>query len=254
MSLIDQRRAIRHLIDKTNPSDASADYYAFHHPDHKVQIISTPEGSTRARGYICLARTGMDLFRPVVTLRLPESIELGGIDLAASQDLIYSAFPPDMEFILTAPAVYRPFLSAFIKVQVEANLIVYVLDRGHFEPIINVLVVQTESPSGLPRFVIRETVGVNNDQTGSVLASAGLNWLSPKFAELNVHTNSANRRQGLGRSVVAYAVNFILDSGRVPLYMVSETNQASINLAESVGFVDIGIRKLMIEGTLTGRG
>jgi predicted GNAT family acetyltransferase len=42
-------------------------------------------------------------------------------------------------------------------------------------------------------------------------------------------------------------VQELLDSGRVPLYVVAEENQPSIQLAESVGFVDTGVRETILQ-------
>ena len=50
-----------------------AAYYALHHPDDKTTLVVPPtaEGQ-RANGYVALSRTGIDLFRPLVTMRLPQ--------------------------------------------------------------------------------------------------------------------------------------------------------------------------------------
>jgi hypothetical protein len=256
MTLLEDRRAIQQLLDQGDAASAAASaaadavavYYAFHHPDQKIQLITHPPGKRRARGYVCLARTGMDLFRPVVTLRLPESAAPGGLDLEAAVELLHLAIPEEMDLILNAPAEYQPLLNALFNVRKEEKLGVYVLDRGRFQPIINVLVSRSDSFNNLPRYIIRETGGTS--ERGDILASAGLNWQSARYAEIYVQTKSPNRRQGLGQSVVASVVQHVLDSGRTPLYVVSQENQASIQLAESAGFVDIGVRQILIEGSL----
>ena len=68
----DKRRAIRHLLREDDPADAMAAYYALYHPDDKTTLVVPPttEGQ-RANGYVALSRTGIDLFRPLVTMRLP---------------------------------------------------------------------------------------------------------------------------------------------------------------------------------------
>ncbi|MDX1402198.1 MAG: GNAT family N-acetyltransferase, partial [Kiloniellales bacterium] len=201
-------------------------------------------------GYLCLSRTGMDLFRPLVTLRLARSKITGEIDVEAAIALIYEAIPVGAPVILSALPECRPVIDAIFDIQKEELLRIYVLDRGRFEPIINVLVVQSETYNGLPRFVARPGAGDDVGGRGEILASAGLNWRSTHFAEIYVHTKAPHRRQGLGRSVVASIVQHTLESGRRPLYAVNRENQASIQLAESVGFVDIGIAEIMFEGTL----
>ena len=71
MKLPDKRRAIRSLLDERNPADAQAIYYAYNHPDEKTQLITYPPEASVAKGYVCIARTGIDLFRPLLTMRLP---------------------------------------------------------------------------------------------------------------------------------------------------------------------------------------
>lgn len=251
--LDDKRRAIRHLLDENEPADAAAYYYAFNHPEQKSRLHINPARSLRANSYICLAQTGIDLFRPLVTLRLPESTGAGGIDFEASLELIYGAIPEGMSVIMSEPASYGPLLNLLFEIQKEEQLKLLVLDRRRFQPIINVLVTESESYNGLPRYVVRKTVDDQSAGRGDILASAGLNWQSSQFAEIFVHTKSANRRLGLGRSVVAAMIQHVIDSGRRPVYAASAENHASIQLAESVGFVDIGISKLLIEATLKSR-
>lgn len=240
MGLAEQRRAIRPLVGD-GPADAVADYYAFHHPDAKTGLVAYPDGAAHAMGYLALSRTGVDLFRPFVTLRLP----IG--DLEMSADVIYHALPVGTAVILFAPAPYAPLLYALFEIQSEERLRLYTLSPRHFEPIINVLVAQTEGPNGLPRFVIRS----QND--GSIAAAAGLNWQSPRYAELSVNTDLNHRRQGLGQSVVAAMAQHVLANGRSPIYLVAENNQPSIHLAENVGFRDSGADKLLLHGSLRPR-
>lgn len=240
MELYNKRRSVRHLLDERNPADGIADYFAFHHPEDRTSLVIIPENSVRADGYIALSRTGMDLFRPFLTMRLPEH------DTNLAAQLIYQALPEGTAVILNAPLRYGPILHALFKVETEERLMLYVLSDAPHEPIINVLVTQDLGANGLTRFLIR----AREDVGRPVGASAGLNWMSPTFAEISVNTNPGYRRRGWGRSVVSAMVQHVLAKGRRPLYAVSDTNDASIQLAESVGFVDSGIRKLLIQGTL----
>ncbi len=247
MTLIDQRKAIRHLLDDTSPADAAAAYYAFHLADSKTQLVTYPAESIRARGYICLSRTGMDLFRPLATMRFPESGDKSGYDYSEAKEMIFQAIPASGDVIVSAPLTYLPLLSAVFEVEKEQKLKLLVLDRGRFQPIINVFVTRSESYDGLPRFVIRQGPD-GRTGGGDVVASAGLNWQSPHFAEIYVHTNVQHRRQGFGQSVVAACVQHVLDSGRIPVYMVASDNDSSIQLAEFIGFVVIGPDQVLIEG------
>jgi ribosomal protein S18 acetylase RimI-like enzyme len=248
MSLDKKRRAMKHLLDGTSPIDAAAVYYAFHHPDDKTQLFTYPTISNQANGYICLARTGLDLFRPLATMRFPESGDLVGYDVSEAKELIFQAIPEGAEVILSTPLSYRPLITAVFELETEQQLKLLVLDRGRFQPIINVLVTRTQSYDGLPRFVIKQSSDGRSGLSGDVVASAGLNWQSQQFAEIYVHTNAPHRRQGFGQSVVAACVQYVLESGRIPIYEVASNNESSIQLAESVGFVAIGADQVLIEG------
>lgn len=253
MTLADKRRAIRRLLDEKDPADARDAYYALHHPDEKTQLVTQSAGQGGTAGYICLARTGADLFRPLVTLRFSERAATGGVDIEKATALVHDAIPVGASLILSVQEKYLPVLEALLDIHSEERTRILVLDRGRFQPIINVLVTQSESHDGLPRFIARSSAGDDTDGRGEILASAGLNWRSPHFAEIYVHTKAPYRRKGLGRSVVASIVQHTLDSGRRPLYAANADNRASIQLAESVGFVDIGISEKMLEGTLRPR-
>ena len=236
MDLKDRRRAIRPLLGEIRPADALANYYAFYHPDQRTSLVVHPPEAQIAQGYIALSRTGMDLFRPLLTMRLPHH------DHQASSELVQNSLPEGAPAIVYAPEDHGPLLRAFFDIQSEERLRVLVLDHGHFQPVVNVLVTQEKSPNGLPRFVIRSRQDDNR-----LAASAGINWQTPTFAEISVFTEADHRRQGWGRSVVAALCQHILQDGRTPLYTVGENNRPSVQLAESTGFVDLGIRRLLLQ-------
>jgi RimJ/RimL family protein N-acetyltransferase len=248
MSLVEKRQAMKHLLDGTSPADAAAVYYAFHHPDDKTRLFTFPPNLSKASGYVCLARTGLDLFRPLVTMRFPESGDMLGYDVSEAKELIFQAIPEGAEVILSAPLSYRPLIAAVFDVEKEQQLKLLALDRGRYQPIINVFVARTQSYDGLPRFVIKQSSDGRTGANGEVVASAGLNWQSQQFAEIYVHTKTPHRRQGFGQSVVAACIQYVLDSGRKPIYVVASDNESSIQLAESIGFVAIGADQMLIEG------
>ena len=241
MSLTHQRQAIAHLLDETNPADGMATYFAFHHADKRTILRPFPYSAIRAEGYVALCRTGMDLFRPFVTLRLPID------NMQSSTDIIYEAIDPGTAVILNAPAHYAPLLHALFDVQTEEHLSLYLLRPSSFQPIINVLVTQDKSANGLPRFAIRDR---ENDVIG---ASATLNWQTPNFAEIGVKTHPDYRRRGWGRSVVSAMANYLLENGRMPLYVVAQNNKASVQLAERIGFHDSGHREIILQAILHPR-
>ncbi len=239
MDLSDRRRAMRHLLDESSPADGLAVYYALYHADARTQLLTYRPDTARAIGYVCLARTGLDLFRPLVTLRLPEK------DLAASADILYQALPVNMPVMVRAPAAYRSLLQALMDVTVEEEYHLYRLNRALFHPILNVLVTTDVGPHGWPRYTIRQDSGVG--------ASAAINWQTPRFAEIGVYTDPNSRRAGWGRSVTAALCQALLESGRIPLYATPPHNEAAIQLAESVGFVDTAHRDIWLEGSLRSR-
>lgn len=242
MTLAEQRRAIRHLLDEHDPADGMASYFAFYHAERSTTLRPFPSEAARATGYVCLSRTGMDLFRPLVTMRLPKE------DMETGAEIIYQALEPGAQVILSLPAAYGPLIRALFEVQTEEKLQLFALKATQFEPIVNVLITQDKGANGLPRFVIRDR---QNDNI--LVASAGLNWQSPRFAEVSVSTHVQYRRQGYGRSVVAAMANYILSNGRTPLYSVNEHNHSSILLAQQVGFKNTLNQKLLIQGQLKTR-
>lgn len=243
MTLSEKRQAIRPLLNEHSPLDGIASYFAFYHPAERTQIVNYPSEAKVATGYVAISRTGMDLFRPFLTLRLPPN------DVAAGAELIYAALQPGTPVIVNALTSDMPLLRALFDSAVEENLHVLVLDEQVFEPVVNVLVTQSTSNNQHPRFVIRSAA------TGSeeIAASAGINWQTAHFAEIAVNTNPRHRRQGFGRSVVASAVSYVLENGRIPLYAVADNNEASLQLSQNVGFVDKGYRHTILQGNLKPR-
>ncbi|HRQ38400.1 MAG TPA: GNAT family N-acetyltransferase [Chloroflexota bacterium] len=238
MNLVEQRRAIRHLLDEHNPADAMAGYFAFYHGDNKTTLRPYPLDAPRAQGYVCLSQTGMDLFRPLLTMWLPLA------DLTTSAAIIHQAITPGTAVIMAVPDQYEPLITALFDVQTVETYLLLSLHHTRFEPLINVLISQDVGANGLPRFVIRD-----RQRDNILVASAGLNWQTPHFAELSVNTHPEYRRQGYGRSVVAAMANYLLSNGRTPLYLVADNNTASLEVARQVGFADTLHRQLIIQGT-----
>lgn len=236
-TLAQQRNAIRHLLNQHDPADAMATYYAFHHADAKTHLVTSPAESDRAQGYVAISRTGYDLFRPFLTMRLP----LENLDVC--RELMTRALPAETAVIAQIPASYFPLMQALFHIESAQEMALYQLKDGNFEPEISLMVTQSRSPSGLPRFSIR-------NQAGDPVAAAAMNWQSPYFAELSINTKAGYRRQGWGRSVLAAMVAHVLENGRLPLYVAAEDNDASIALARKVGFVRSGATVVFFQGTL----
>lgn len=235
MTLATTRQAIRHLVDEKSAASAMLAYYAFHHEAARSQIVAWPP-TGHAQGFVTVAQTGIDLFRPLLTMHLPLP------DLSASAALLRQVLPPGAEAFAAVPAAYEPLIRALCDVRTEEPLLVYQLAAAQFEPFINVLVTRDDQ-DGTARFVVKQPI--HGQQT--VVAAASLNWLSPNFGEISVRTRPEYRQKGYGRSVVASLAHYLLEIGRVPLYVVNPQNTPSIQLAESLGFRDTGAREWMLE-------
>jgi len=229
---IDQLRSvIRPLVDDRSTADALAAYYAFYHPADRSEIfVHPPEPAAGpVRGFLVRARTGMDLFRPLVTGRLPDD--------ETAQALFERGLLPGRPVYLTLPEAEARWANKYLQMtEVELHRI-YRYAPEKYQAEINVMVVTSSGPDGLPHCEIRAA-----DRSGAV---AGINWQSPRYAEVYVYTDPAVRGRGWGKAVVRTLVASILKSGRLPLYVVAESNEYSIRLAEAVGFEDTGHREFV---------
>ena len=122
------------------------------------------------------------------------------------------------------------------------TLAIYALDPSKFVTVFNVLVQQKKAPDGTPRAEIH----------CRRQAAAGVNWQSPGYAEIYVHTEPEARQRGWGRSVVAACTGRALAAGRIPIYLVEQGNDASIRLAEGVGYYDTGARHAFADVVYAG--
>jgi hypothetical protein len=230
----EERARLARLLDVGEPGDALACYYALHHAAARVRLTAALSADGGLMGFLVRAQTGHDLFRPLVTGRAP--------DFSTLTAMVHVALAPDQPLYVSLPMVNASWARALVDTATQSRLRLYVLRRESFSPVVNVLVTRSTSPDGLPRYEIR--------QAELVLAAAGLNWRSPSFAEVFVHTDPAVRERGHGRSVVAALCLELLESGCTPLYAADEANPTSQRLAESVGFSDSGQREFICTGTL----
>ena len=236
-TLAQSRSAIRHLLNQHDPADGMASYYAFHHDDAKTHLVTMPADGGRTEGYIAISRTGYDLFRPFLTMRLPID------NMEACRRLVMETFPPQTAVIAQVPTAYFPLMQALFHIESAQAMALYQLQNGRFESSINLMVTRSLSPNGLPRFSVR-------NQEGDSVAAVAMNWQSPHFAELSVNSKPGYRRQGWGKAVLSVMVEHVLENGRLPLYVAAEDNEASIALARKVGFMRNGATVTFFQGTL----
>jgi predicted GNAT family acetyltransferase len=102
------------------------------------------------------------------------------------------------------------------------------------------LVQRVSSADGAPRFQI--------ESQGKLAAMSGTNWRSPSFAEVFVYVHPQGRGRGWGKSVVSACTAALLEERLRPLYVAEEGNEASIRIAEGLGYVDTGHRAFVAEG------
>ena len=214
------------------PKDALAAYYALYHDPGRSRLWLHENADDHIDGFVAICQTGFNLFQPTVVLRARED------EIAVA--LLREALQPGRPvYVVTTPTLDLA-VRAVVQLEREEFNRIYHFDPSRFKPEINVLVQPARAPDGSPRFVIR-----SRDQTAS---EAGVNWRSPHFAEMFVHTQPWAQGRGWGKAVVAACANTLVQAGVQPLYMVTEGNQASIRLAESVGFVDTGGREFAGSG------
>lgn len=227
------RTDIRSLLDAQATIDALAAYYALHAPTTQVKLVAH-YAENQPDGFLVSARTGMDLFRPLVTFRAHHE--------RAVEWLFREGMMPGRPVYMTVPQAFGPWVNKYLQVS-EAELHrVYSLRADRHQTLMNVLALTNYDANGLPRVEIRSS--------GELGAVAGLNWQSPNFAEIFVYTDPAVRGRGWGKAVVSILSGLVLKSGRTPLYVVAETNDYSIRLAEAVGFDDTGAREYVANAVL----
>ena len=227
---------VRPLLDEHSAADALAVYYALHHPAARTTVFvhADPAHPDRPDGFLVRAQTGQDLFRPLITLRAPSS--------EAACDLFGQAMYTGRPFYVTVPLSLAGYVNEHLMVAEPSVYRVYRLDPENYQPIINIFVTSERGQDDWPRYEIR--------QTDRVLASAGVNWRSPRYAELYVYVDGAARGRGYGKSVVNRVAGGLLEAGVTPLYVVAEDNTASMRTAEAAGFTDTGLREYVCQATL----
>ncbi len=229
-TLREHRALIATFVDEHDPADAPTAYYGLYHDPNRSALF------TRAgEGFVGRFQTGIDLFRPLVVMRCWRA--------EPAADLLAEALTVGRPYLFFANLNQLPLLGGSLSVSNERILSIYALDSARFTPTINVLVVDKTAPDGTPRSEI---------QNGGLQAVAGVNWQSPGFAEIYVHTEPEARQRGWGRSVVAACTARVLQSGRTPIYLVEPDNEASVTLAAGLGYVDTGARQVLADAVYQG--
>jgi RimJ/RimL family protein N-acetyltransferase len=232
--LNEKRRLIRPLLSPGDPADALASYYSLWHDPRRTRLTLGRDAGGKVDGFLVVAQTGADLFRPLVTLRAP------GDDALAS--LLAGALAPNRPYQVIVPVRLASAVRDHLRIEKSTLTRLYALDPSRFEPVINVLVQGVTGAEGAARFQI--------ESQGQVMAMAGINWRSPAFAEIFVYVHPRGRGRGWGRSVVSACTAALLEERVRPLYAVDDDNEASQNIAEALGYADTGHRDLVAEAQL----
>jgi hypothetical protein len=230
-----KRQAIRPLLSPTDPADAVRSYYALSHDPRRTQLTLHRDAQGRVDGFVAVCQTGIDLFRPLVTISAPDEASVG--------DLIRTALVPNRPYQIVTPLALASALRAHMDITHSSLLHIYRLQPARFQPVINVLVQRVTGADGTPRFQI--------ESQGQVVAMSGTNWRSQTFAEVFVYVHPKGRSRGWGKSVVSACTAALLEDHLRPLYMVEEGNTVSIHIAEGIGYVDTGLCEFTAEGRIS---
>lgn len=223
-----KRELIRPLLASADPADAMTAYYALWHDERRVELSlhRGPEGNVD--GFVAVCQTGRDLFVPLVVLRAPPD-EAG--------ELLQSALLPGRMYLLVTSPELRRAVEATLSLTNKQTNAIYELDPKAYRPIVNVMV----QPGSTP---FRHEIRARE----RVVAAAGVNWHTDRFADMYAYADSEVRGRGWGRAVGAACVKDLLSARLLPLYTVDEANVASQHLGVSLGFSDGGAREFEGQG------
>jgi hypothetical protein len=231
---ISQRAELASLIDERSAADAMAAYYALHHPEERVTLFVYQPTQGGLSGFLALARTGLDLFRPV-------AVPFVGV-AAGLTELLRAALRPGRPVVLQVPLEQRAWAQGVAEISDLHPSELHRLDLRRFKPILNVLVTESQSPSGWPRCEIRGPDGA--------LAAAGLNWKGTRFAEIYLDVELRARGRAYGASVLSAICRRLIEEKVTPLYRVSADDLAALGEADDLGFRPTGIQTLACQAVL----
>lgn len=228
------RHQLASLLDRRSAADATAAYYALHHPPSKVKLYGYYPSNSRPSGFLAVASTGLDLFRPVAVPFAAQPFPL----IALMREGLGSGRPA----LVHLPVDQLEWVEGVLEMEDARTLELMRLSPQEFEPLINVLVVEALTPTGWPRYEIRSR--------DTVVAAAGLNWMGEYFAEVYLEVQPEARERRLGESVLAAIVSRLLSERRVPVYLVEvDDNEAQLE-ASTLGFRPTGIRTVIGNASL----
>lgn len=230
----DERALVRRLINPRVASDAQAAYYALEHPRERVSLHGFFPQEAVLSGFVAIAHTGFDLFRPLI-------VPFTGTDDSLI-DLLQESVPSNRPHLISLPIEQEYVLDDHFLVERLHLSSLLRLDPRGFEPILNILVLEDENSEGWPRFEIRAQ--------GGGFAAAGLNWKSRYAAEMYVECDDQGRSRGFTKSVLSALIDRLLAEKLLVLFRVIDDDYGSFEDAFDLGFVPTGVRSVLSQ--LTG--
>lgn len=229
-----ERQLLAPLLDLQSAADASAAYYALRHPADRVHLLGDFAGAETVRGFLAIARTGLDLFRPVA---IPFAAHPTGLI-----NLLRAGLKPGQPVLLFLPLDQQSWVEDLVELSDLRTMALFRLDPALFEPVLNVLVTPAKTPEGLPRFEVRTPTGLH--------AAAGVNWRGERFAEVYMESDPEGHVRGFARSVLAAIVGQLLSERLIALYRVDELDSQSASEAHAIGFRRTGERTMVAQALL----
>jgi len=230
----EEREVLAGLLDPRSVADALPAYYALTHPADRVALYAYYHTPNVPSGFVVLARTGYDLFRP---LAVPFVATPTGL-----ASLLGASIEPGRPVILTLPAEQRAWVQDVADLGSTVVLDLLRVDSRSYSPLLNVLVVESTAPGGLPRFEIRSG--------GVTHAAAGLNWIGELYAEVYLETSPEALGKPYGKSVLSAITGRLLAEGKVALLRLDEANIVGHVDAYEIGFRRTGERNLVCQAVL----
>lgn len=227
----EERRKLRNLVDIHSTSDAMAAYYGLEHPSELVSIYGYYPAGQVLSGFMAVASTGLDLFRPLL-------IPFAATD-EAIRILIAAALDPGRPYLIYLPIEQSESLIDIAGIEPIAVTNLLRLDTNSFKPVMNVLVQKSEGPGGSPRFEIQSR--------GEGHAASGINWRSPQSAEIYVESDSSGYRRGFTKSVLAALIQDLLKERIRILFRVADDDYSAFEDAFDLGFSPTNVRTLFAQ-------
>jgi hypothetical protein len=222
------------LLAPRTIADSMAAYYALDHASDRVTLFAHFNRDDKPSAFLVLARTGLDLFRPLAIPFAGNGSQL--------QDLIKAALVPEQPVLIDLPIAQREMAEEVVILQAVQEAEILRLDPSLFVPQINVLVVESRNPDGWPRFEIH---------SGDVLqAASGLNWYGDHFAEVYVEARPAAVTRGHRSAVLGVMAGYLLGERRIALYRAGDEDGDVKSDALHQGFKRTGSRRILAQATL----